>query len=201
MIRPRPVEGRSSDDTSGPRRITQLAEPETAPLPVSGYRIAVFDIESVTPGNPDFRRALGDSGGNPVVIIIVDNHSPESKRSAIRDALDAVVQATLPGQPEDRRTAAVGHAVIDLDAHMIRSGAEASHLTPTECSLLGQLVARLNQTVPRTALVRALWGPGHAKGAHSLRVLIRKLRQKIEPDPARPQYLVTEPAVGYRLQV
>jgi DNA-binding winged helix-turn-helix (wHTH) protein len=190
MTTRQPVEGRSSDDTSG---MTQL--------PVSGYRIAVFDIENVTSGNPDFRRALGDSGANPVVIIIVDNHSSESKRSAIRDALDAVVQATLPGEAEDHRTAAVGHAVIDLDARLIRSGDEVIHLTPTECSLLGQLVAHLNQTVPRNALVRAIWGPGDAKGAHSLRVLIKKLRQKIEPDPARPQYLVTEPAVGYRLQV
>ena len=80
-------------------------------------------------------------------------------------------------------------------------GNQELHLTPTECSLLEHLASHLNQTVPSTELVRALWGLDAGKGVHSLRVFIKSLRHKIEPSPARPQYIVTEPRLGYRLQV
>ena len=95
----------------------------------------------------------------------------------------------------------MGPSTIDLDRHRIRTGTREIHLTPTECSLLGHLASRLNQTVPSAELVRALWGLDANKGVHSLRVFIKSLRKKIEPSPDSPQYLVTEPRLGYRLQV
>ena len=74
-------------------------------------------------------------------------------------------------------------------------------LTPTECGILEYLASHANQTVPCDELVKMLWGADPQKGVHSLRLFIRKLRQKLEPDPTHPQYLVTDPTIGYRLQV
>ena len=95
----------------------------------------------------------------------------------------------------------LGHKTIDLDTRRIRTGHQEVHLTPTECSLLAYLALHSNQTVPRTELVRTLWGLDASKGVHSLRAFIGSLRHKIEPNPARPQYIVTELRIGYRLQV
>jgi two-component system KDP operon response regulator KdpE len=99
------------------------------------------------------------------------------------------------------RSIILGHKTIDLDARRIRTGHQEIHLTPTECSLLAYLALHLNQTVPTTELVRTLWGLDASKGVHSLRASIGSLRQKIEPNPARPEYIVTELRIGYRLQV
>jgi two-component system KDP operon response regulator KdpE len=104
-------------------------------------------------------------------------------------------------QKPDRRRLALGHTTVDLDAHRIETGNQELHLTPTEWTLLEHLASHLNRTVRSTELVRALWGLDAGKGVHSLRVFIKSLRHKIEPYPARPQYIVTDPRLGYRLQV
>jgi Transcriptional regulatory protein, C terminal len=92
----------------------------------------------------------------------------------------------------------LGKTLIDLKTHRIRSEGQNLPLTPSECLILRKLVAKLNHTVSRYELVELL-GDRH-RGVHSLRPLIQSLRRKLEPDPAAPQYLVTEPTVGYRLQ-
>jgi two-component system KDP operon response regulator KdpE len=99
------------------------------------------------------------------------------------------------------RRLSIGEGTIDLEARVITTTGRETRLTPTECGILEHLAAHLNQTVPRNELVRTLWGSDPQKGAHSLRLFIRRLRQKLEPDPTRPQYLVTDPAIGYRLQI
>jgi two-component system KDP operon response regulator KdpE len=99
------------------------------------------------------------------------------------------------------RRLTLGHNIIDLGTHRIKTGHQEVHLTPTECSLLAHLASHLNQTVPRTELVRTLWRFDAKKGAHSLRAFIKSLRRKLEPNPAKPQYIVTELRIGYRLQV
>jgi len=63
------------------------------------------------------------------------------------------------------------------------------------------LASHVNQTVPFNDLVKILWGPDPQKGVHFIRRFISKLRQKLEADPAHPSYLVTEPAIAYRLQI
>ena len=95
----------------------------------------------------------------------------------------------------------MGQNTIDLDTHRIKTGNEEVHLTPTECSLLAHLASRLNETVPTAELVRILWRFDASKGAHSLRAFIKSLRHKLEPNPTKPQYIVTELRIGYRLQV
>jgi len=93
-----------------------------------------------------------------------------------------------------------GTIIIDLEARLIRAPETHVRLTPTECGILEHLALHINRTVPGSELVKSLWGDDPQKGVHSLRLSIQGLRQKLEPDPANPRYLVTEPTVGYRLQ-
>jgi two-component system KDP operon response regulator KdpE len=94
----------------------------------------------------------------------------------------------------------LGSGTVDLEARIVRAADRDTRLTRTECGILEYLALHMNQTVPSTDLVKTLWGADPQKGVHSLRLFIRKLRNKLEPDPANPRYLVTEPTIGYRLQ-
>ena len=79
------------------------------------------------------------------------------------------------------------------------AGAEI-HLTPIEYRLLVFLARHAGKVVTHRQILREVWGPGHAEQTHYLRVYMATLRRKIEPEPARPRLLVTEPGVGYRLR-
>lgn len=92
-----------------------------------------------------------------------------------------------------------GDLSVDLARRVVRrAGAEVA-LTPTEYDLLRVLVVHAGKVLTHTHLLREVWGAGY-DDLHVLRVNISNLRRKIEPDPARPRYVVTEPGVGYRLR-
>jgi two-component system KDP operon response regulator KdpE len=95
----------------------------------------------------------------------------------------------------------LGDRSVALSTRVVQTGAEERRLTRLECAILSQLLARVNHTVPSVELVRKLWPSDVSKGVHSLRAFIKNLRKKIEPDPARPQYVLTDLAVGYRLSL
>jgi len=78
---------------------------------------------------------------------------------------------------------------------------EEVHLTPIEYNLLKTLVQHAGKVVTQTQLLKEVWGPAYAEESHYLRVYMSQLRHKIEADPARPRYLLTEPGVGYRLKI
>jgi two-component system KDP operon response regulator KdpE len=80
-----------------------------------------------------------------------------------------------------------------------RAGIEV-HLSPKEYDLLAELVANAGKVLTHRHILMKVWGPAHTEDAQYLRVFIRNLRHKLEPDPARPQYILTEPGVGYRLR-
>ena len=91
-----------------------------------------------------------------------------------------------------------GNLVIDLDGHGVRRDGAEVHLTPTEFKLLAFLVRHADKVVTHGQLLKEVWGR-HSQGQeHYVRIHIHKLRQKIEPDPARPRHLHTETGVGYR---
>lgn len=73
-------------------------------------------------------------------------------------------------------------------------------LTQTEYELLKQLVQQAGKVITHERLLQAVWGPGYEKEMHLLRVTLSNLRRKIEPDPTRPHYILTEPGVGYRFR-
>jgi len=97
-------------------------------------------------------------------------------------------------------TLQIGVWKIDLRARKAcdRSGAEV-HLTPIEFRLLEVLAEHTGLVVTHRTLLQQVWGPGSTQHTHYLRVYMKQLRSKLEPDPARPQWLLTETAVGYRL--
>jgi two-component system, OmpR family, KDP operon response regulator KdpE len=94
-----------------------------------------------------------------------------------------------------------GKLTVDLAARIVRLGENQVQLTPTEYSLLKVLVTHANRLLTQRQLLREVWGGAHYEDAmHLLRVNISNLRHKLEDDPARPCYIVTEPGVGYRLR-
>jgi two-component system, OmpR family, KDP operon response regulator KdpE len=96
-------------------------------------------------------------------------------------------------------TIAIGDLEVDLSARVVRSGGEEVHLTPIEFDLLRVLAEHPGRLITHRQLLHAVWGPGYEDETHYLRVHIGHIRSKIEPDPARPRYVITDPGVGYRL--
>ena len=95
----------------------------------------------------------------------------------------------------------VGGLVLDFDRRLVTSDGVEVHLTPTEYAVLQYLAMHAGKVITHRTLLRAVWGPQYESEAHYLRVFIGQLRRKIEPDPGRPHYLLTEPGVGYRLRM
>jgi two-component system, OmpR family, KDP operon response regulator KdpE len=94
----------------------------------------------------------------------------------------------------------IGELTIDLeDRRVVRDGEEV-HLTPIEFDLLRVLVQHPGRLVTQRQLLQEVWGPQYIEESHYLRVHIAHIRAKIERDPSRPRYLITEPGVGYRLR-
>lgn len=87
---------------------------------------------------------------------------------------------------------------IDFDARKIRAGKKNVRLTPKEFDLLRYLVSQAGKPVPHRELLQAVWGPDYGDQTDYLRVFITHLRKKIERNPAKPQYILTEPWMGYR---
>lgn len=91
-----------------------------------------------------------------------------------------------------------GDLEVDLPAHVVRLRNEEVRLSPTEFALLEQLVTNVGKVLPHRMLLQRVWGPEYGGEAEYLRVYINRLRQKLETDPARPQWILTEQGVGYR---
>ena len=90
--------------------------------------------------------------------------------------------------------------VVDLQRRRVSVRAAEIQLTPTEYDLLRVLVSHAGRVITHRQLLQQVWGEGYAGQVHLLRVNISNLRHKVEPEPARPQYIITEPGVGYRFR-
>ena len=91
-----------------------------------------------------------------------------------------------------------GELTIDFDRRRVQRGAEEIRLTPKEFELLTLLVTHAGRVLTQRSILKAIWGDRAVQQPEHLRVLMRQLRKKVEPDPANPRYLLTEPWVGYR---
>ncbi len=94
-----------------------------------------------------------------------------------------------------------GDLTIDLVRRQVTRAGHEVKLSPKEFELLRHLVAHAGKVLTHRHLLREIWGPAHADEVQYLRVFIRGLRQKLEPDPTRPTHILTELGVGYRLQL
>jgi two-component system KDP operon response regulator KdpE len=103
------------------------------------------------------------------------------------------------GRESMESTFTVGELHVDLGRRRVHLGEAEVHLSPIEYRLLTTLVRYAGRVVTHRQLLREVWGPGAEAQSHYLRVYMTHLRRKLEQDPARPRYLLTEPGVGYRL--
>ena len=103
-------------------------------------------------------------------------------------------------QPAGESTFATGDLTVDLVRRVVTVGGHEIQLTPTEYDLLRVLVTNAGKVLTHRQLLRQVWGVGYEGETHLLRVNMSNLRRKIEPEPTRPAYVITEPGVGYRLR-
>jgi two-component system KDP operon response regulator KdpE len=95
----------------------------------------------------------------------------------------------------------VGELQVDLLRRQVVVGGTEVRLTPIEYKLLTTLIRHAGKVVTHQQLLREVWGPTHTDQAHYVRIYMAHLRHKLEAEPARPRYFLTEPGVGYRLAV
>jgi len=104
--------------------------------------------------------------------------------------------------PESAPSIRIGDDVdVDLVKRVVRVRGQEVHLTPIEYKLLALMVKHAGMVITHRLLLEQVWGPGHVHQMQYLRVYMTQLRHKLEANPARPRYLVTEPGVGYRLKL
>ncbi|QXP83637.1 response regulator [Methylococcus sp. Mc7] len=96
---------------------------------------------------------------------------------------------------------ASGGLRIDLLRRTVTVGEREIRLTPTEYRLLAALARHAGKVLTHRQLLVEVWGPSHVEDSHYLRIYMSQLRQKLETDPAKPEYLITESGVGYRLKI
>ena len=157
------------------------------------------------------------------ILVLSGRTSPDTKISALDAGADhyltkpfvmgellARLRAVLRrGQVSPTRRqchlAVIGRWQVDLTSHRITATtptglAETLRLTPTEWAILKQLLQRPGELVGQTQLLTTVWGPGSQQHTNYLRFHMARLRRKLEDNPARPRYLLTEPGMGYRYQ-
>jgi two-component system KDP operon response regulator KdpE len=189
---------------------------EEALLSIRDHRFDLVLLDVNMPGMGGLAACREIRAGSDVAIIMLTVRSSEQDKVTALDA-GADDYVTKPfGLPELlariraalRRVPVVpggeGEALqlsgveIDLAARRVRKGDKEVRLTPKEYDLLSYLMANPNVPIPHTKLLQAVWGPDYGDQVEYLRVFVNQLRKKIEPDPAKPRYLLTEPWVGYR---
>jgi two-component system sensor histidine kinase KdpD len=116
--------------------------------------------------------------------------------------LDRYISNLVALGPEtDEHTIEAGDLTIDLFHRSVSNKGEPVHLTPKEYAVVAELAKHRGRVLSHSYLLRTVWGPAQERQIDYLRVAIRSVRQKLEPDPTRPTMIVNEPAVGYRLAV
>jgi two-component system KDP operon response regulator KdpE len=161
----------------------------------------------------DACRAIREQWDLGIVILTVRN----SERDKI-DALDAGaddyvtkpfsmpellarIRATLRRLPLSAEVSVAGDLTLNAATRRVIVRGQEVRLTPKEFDLLHYLFSHPNVPIPHGALLQAVWGPDYGGEVEYLRVFINQLRKKIEENPSKPTYLVTEPWIGYRFQV
>jgi two-component system KDP operon response regulator KdpE len=155
------------------------------------------------------------SGSDAAIIMLTVRNSEQDKVTALDAGADdyvtkpfgmpellARIRAALRRlpvtQPSGGELINLDGVIIDLPNRRVRKDGKEIRLTPKEFDLLNYLAANPNIPIPHTKLLQAVWGPDYGDQVEYLRVFINQLRRKIEPDPSKPRYLLTEPWVGYR---
>lgn len=217
------------DDERGIRRFLraslnahgyQVLEAATGQQGIEAATSARPDLIILDLGLPDLdgvdvTRQLREWSEIPIVILSVRGRDEDKIAALDAGADDYLTKPFSTGELLARIRVAMRHAARTADEPVITTGdlvVDVAHrvvtvrgreisLTPLEYMLLKTLALSAGKVLLHRHLLREVWGPGYDQDANLLRVNISKLRHKIEADPARPQHIVTEPGVGYRLRV
>lgn len=174
--------------------------------------LILLDIGLPDKSGHEVLRTLRQWFTNPVIILSVmqdeenviqalDNGANDYLSKPFRTGeLLARMRSALRSVNTGEGLSAVGDAVLEIDlvARTVKKNNEFIKLTLTEYSLLALLARNEGKVLTHQYLLRAIWGPGYISQSQYLRVFIAQLRKKIETDPNRPEYLLTESGVGYR---
>jgi two-component system KDP operon response regulator KdpE len=178
------------------------------------------DIIILDLGLPDFdgievTRRLREWSQTPIIILSVREAEQDKIAALDAGADDYLTKPFSTGELMARMRVAMRHLggkadepvlqvaalKMDLSRRVVTVAEQEISLTPTEYDILRLLLQNAGRVLTHRQLLRQVWGTAYESEMHLLRVNISNLRRKIEPDPTRPQYLVTEPGVGYRLRV
>jgi two-component system KDP operon response regulator KdpE len=179
----------------------------------------VVVVDVLMPGMDGYElcRRLRDLSDVPIIMLSALRNESEIIRGLDAGADDYVTKpfsvselsARLRAQLRRRRRAETpqrrlsfdeGRLTIDLDAQTVRLNGAEVQLSPTEFRLLAYLAASAGRVVPHAELDAQLWGAEAARLGPYLKIYVRRLRQKVEPDPSRPRYIISRHGTGYALQ-
>jgi two-component system KDP operon response regulator KdpE len=182
------------------------------------YDLVLLDMNMPGMGGIETCRLIRSSSEVAIIMLTVSN-SEKDKVEALDAGADdyitkpfstpellARIRATLrrlPHAPEHGDLKELDHrgVEIDLASRQVHVHGRASRLTAKEFDLLSYLLARPNKTISHRELLQAVWGPDYGDELEYLRVFINRLRKKIEPDPSKPEFLVTDAWAGYRFHL
>ena len=122
-----------------------------------------------------------------------------TKPFAIGELLARLRAALRRAGPSTEPVLEVGDLVLDLEKRTVTMAGEPVHLTPHEFDLLRLLAVNEGKLLTHKTILREVWGPAYQRESSYIHVFVSQLRRKLEPDPARPRYILTEPGAGYRL--
>ncbi len=197
----------------------QVADARSGEDALAMYRsfrpdLVIMDLNMPGIGGFEATRELREISDAPIIILTVRNAEKDKVRALDAGADDYIskpfgmdellarIRAALrrsPLSPEARpRTIVSGDLFIDFENRKVTSQGRSVHLTPKEFDVLRYLVSQEGKPVPHLQLLQAVWGPDYGQESDYLRVFINHLRKKLEPDPANPIDIITEPWVGYR---
>jgi two-component system KDP operon response regulator KdpE len=177
--------------------------------------IVILDLGLPDVDGLEVIRRLREWTAIPIIVLSARGQEPDKIAALDAGADDYVAKPFAVGELLARMRVALRHAagashedsaafrIGELQVDLLRrhvSVADAEvKLTPIEYKLLAMLVRHAGKVVTHQQLLRDVWGPSHQDQAHYVRVYMAHLRHKLEAEPARPRYLLTEPGVGYRL--
>ncbi len=144
---------------------------------------------------------LSARDAEPVKVAALDAGADDyvTKPFAMNEFLARLRAALRRAAPtEQERVIATPDFTIDLGAKQIHRGGAELHLTPTEWQIVEVLARNRGKLVAQQQLLQQVWGPQYERETHYLRIYMSQIRRKLEPDPSRPRYFITEPGMGYR---
>jgi two-component system KDP operon response regulator KdpE len=179
--------------------------------------LVLLDLNMPGMGGVEACKSIRAGSDVPIIILTVRNTEKEKVEALDAGADDYVskpfgmqellarIRAALRRAPSSAESGPQGFVSEDLEidfaSRRVRVHDKNVRLTPKEFELLRHLVAHGGKPVPHRELLQAVWGPDYGDETDYLRVFINHLRKKIEPNPAHPKYILTEPWVGYRFAI